>query len=867
VEVRGGRLARIEGWRFGPNDAVDPGAGSWRAQSAQSLVPPRPVWPGAACVLDDDSLQSWNRRPLAAVGVLVYLEGTPTLRVETPRGNFELATGDLKLGRTQELLDGHVRAELATAGERVDLQAPEQDFPSLAAGPDGSLWLAYQSYTAARHEDRILLTHLENGRWSAPEDVAGPGNFYKPQVAVDGQNRLWVVWAAFVDEDWELFARRREAGRWSEGQRLTSTRGGDLNQRLARAPDGTLWLAWQSGGKGNWDILVSKLEGTRWSAPEAVTADPENEWEPALAAGSDGRVAIAYDRLRRGSHNVYLRIRSPKGWEPETPVASGEDYEAHASVAIDSKNRVWVAWDNGGPRWGLDSACNGLFRQRHMAVRVYTEGGWESPQVNPMRDLPLAMQRFVSQPQVAIDAQNRVWLLFRHWTNRQVYEFFATYLGAGGWSDPIPIPHSTGREHQSIAWARTPEGRLWTAWATDGSEPRRIEEKHYAVLAAALPGAVAGGPDFSLMRATPAAETTVTLPREPARYGITLGDKNLRVYWGDMHRHTDISAHRFTDGSLEDTYRYGTDVARLDFLAPTDHVDQGAPTAEYIKGDDYHWWRIQKAADLFHLPQAFLPIYAYERSMQSPGGHRNVLHLKRGGVPVRGNIKDPQDNLPTTLWDRLRGQEVLVFPHTPGDVMQPLITWDYRNPDFEPLMEIYQGLRSSYEYRGAPLDGKLGNTQTDEPGHFYQDALAKGRRYGVQASSDHLATHINYTGVYAEELSRPALFRAMKARHTFAASDKIIVDFRMGDRLMGDELRASSPPPMQVKVIGTGRIRSVEVIRNGQVLYAVTADGERAGFQYRDSRPPAGEAYYYIRVIQSDGNMAWSSPIWVTVQP
>jgi hypothetical protein len=53
------------------------------------------------------------------------------------------------------------------------------------------------------------------------------------------------------------------------------------------------------------------------------------------------------------------------------------------------------------------------------------------------------------------------------------------------------------------------------------------------------------------------------------------------------------------------------------------------------------------------------------------------------------------------------------------------------------------------------------------------------------------------------------------------------------------------------------------VIRNGQALYTATPDREQAEFQYRDAKPPAGEAYYYIRVIQADGNMAWSSPIWV----
>ena len=32
-------------------------------------------------------------------------------------------------------------------------------------------------------------------------------------------------------------------------------------------------------------------------------------------------------------------------------------------------------------------------------------------------------------------------------------------------------------------------------------------------------------------------------------------------------------------------------------------------------------------------------------------------------------------------------------------------------------------------------------------------------------------------------------------------------------------------------------------------------------FDYQDKAPVAG--YYYVRVIQMDGNLAWSSPIWI----
>jgi len=864
--IHGGRLARLDSWRFGPNDSIS--GASWRASSGPSLAPANPVWPGAACALEDDSRLYQDRHPAPVVGVLAYMDGPASARlaVETPLGSFEVAPAELQFGRSATLLDGHARAELVPAGGPVDPESPEQDYPALAAGRDGALWLAYLSYAAARHEDRILLVEWRDGRWSAPRDVAGAGNFHRPQVAVDGRGRVWVMWAALVakagGEDWDLFARVLDSGRWSETLRIAGAAGGDTQPALAAAPDGNLWLAWQGNRKGNWDIFVSRLEGDNWLAAEALSSGAENEWAPSIAAGGDGRVVVAYDSHRRGSYNVYMRLFSAGRWEPEIEVASGEDYEANAAVTIDGAGRVWVAWDNGGPAWGLDSACNGLYKHRRIDVRAWVDGGWQAPLVNPMRDLPPPMTRFVSLPRPALDAAGRLWLFFRHWTNRRVYEFYAIRLTRDGWSEPVPLPHSAGREHQKIATALAADGRIWAAWSTDGSQPRTARPRHYQVLAAALPGEASGVDEPPLMRATPPLNITVAMPAEPARHTAVAGGRKLNVYWGDLHRHTDVSSHRFTDGSIEDTYRYGADVAKLDFLAPTDHVSTGAPTTDNIQGDDYHWWRAQKAADLHFLAGVFTPIYAYERSMLSPGGHRNLLYLRRGATPIPGNNKDPKDNDPAWLWERLRGQEVIATPHTPGDVMQPLITWKDTKPDFEPLVEIYQGLRSSYEYRGAPPDGRLGGTQTGEPGHFFQDALAKGLRYGVQASSDHLATHINYTGVYAEDPSREALFAAMKARRTFAASDKIIVDFRMGGHWMGEELRAPAPPA-EVQVIGTAPLRRVELVRNGRVIHTVEPGLARAAFRFRDAQPPPGEAYYYVRATQADGNMAWSSPIWV----
>ena len=34
-------------------------------------------------------------------------------------------------------------------------------------------------------------------------------------------------------------------------------------------------------------------------------------------------------------------------------------------------------------------------------------------------------------------------------------------------------------------------------------------------------------------------------------------------------------------------------------------------------------------------------------------------------------------------------------------------------------------------------------------------------------------------------------------------------------------------------------------------------------FQYRPSKPAAQDDYYYLRVVQLDGEAAWTSPVWI----
>ena len=66
--------------------------------------------------------------------------------------------------------------------------------------------------------------------------------------------------------------------------------------------------------------------------------------------------------------------------------------------------------------------------------------------------------------------------------------------------------------------------------------------------------------------------------------------------------------------------------------------------------------------------------------------------------------------------------------------------WRDYDPEIEPVVEIFQGHRQSYEETNAPLaaSGPEETIQGYRPLGFVWNAFAKGRRLGFQASSDHV---------------------------------------------------------------------------------------------------------------------------------
>jgi hypothetical protein len=188
--------------------------------------------------------------------------------------------------------------------------------------------------------------------------------------------------------------------------------------------------------------------------------------------------------------------------------------------------------------------------------------------------------------------------------------------------------------------------------------------------------------------------------------------------------------------------------------------------------------------------------------------------------------------------------------------------------------------------------------ESDKHG-FVRWALQNDYRFGVIAGSDNhsgmsgslfggttLGTNTTFysrnglTAVRTASLNRDGIWNAMKAKKTYGTTGaRIYLDFKMNDGTndydMGEtfDLPAQQDPVVKIDTIGTADISDVWVVKiaiNGQIEelrvpeHVIQYNGLRAQGNMPDLNVAGGETYcYYIKVKQDDGELAWSSPIWM----
>ena len=323
-------------------------------------------------------------------------------------------------------------------------------------------------------------------------------------------------------------------------------------------------------------------------------------------------------------------------------------------------------------------------------------------------------------------------------------------------------------------------------------------------------------------------------------------------------------------------FNFGRRYSALDFCAISDHA--------FITTDAM-WEDIKAATREFHEPGEYVTLLGYEWSGPSDVGDDHNVYTTEDDMPLLrsflqysyanyrqyhgperqvGHVED----LFRALARDSRGENLLTIPHYGGRPGNP----KWHNDGLQRGIEVFSDHRRSEDWAATFLE--------------------RGHRVGIVASMDNHSGNAGYgvrridvtrgrdgalfsrfspaergtalLAVHAEALTRESVFQGIYRRRSYATTgERIALRFDADGVPLGSEVRTSGPVTLSASIAGTSPIRTVRVVKDGKIVYSLDPRSDRVAFEFVDPAGAPEGSYYYLDLIQVDGEKAISSPVWV----
>lgn len=361
-------------------------------------------------------------------------------------------------------------------------------------------------------------------------------------------------------------------------------------------------------------------------------------------------------------------------------------------------------------------------------------------------------------------------------------------------------------------------------------------------------------------------------------------ERNL--YWGLFHGESERVD---SAENIEACLRHFRDERALQFYATS-------PFESIEETSNESWKLISHQVAEFNEEMRFVSFLGLQWFNASPEEGLRQLVYSKDARPI-ARKKDLKSNTLKKIYKSHTTKELLSIPcFSMGKGVET--TFDDFTPEYERVVEIYNAWGSSEclekegNLRPITCHGKKGVVESEKGS--IRNALARNMRFGFIAGGlDDRGVYENFfshdqeqyspglTAIYAIEQTREALFQAVQNRACYATTgERIVVGFFIAGAPMGAELSTKAKPGLAFNrhltgyVAGTAPLKEVAIIRNGEIIQVFHTKESTLDFAHDDTEllntialPSPDDrphfVYYYMRITQENGEIAWSSPIWV----
>jgi len=367
---------------------------------------------------------------------------------------------------------------------------------------------------------------------------------------------------------------------------------------------------------------------------------------------------------------------------------------------------------------------------------------------------------------------------------------------------------------------------------------------------------------------------------------IVVEEQGLHLYWGDPHMHTILG---IGNDVPEWVLRTARDDLALNFACIT-LSDVTVPFINHLKypgiiQTPFAWGIVQRVSNSFISPGKFAALNGFDWA-NNVSGPRSVFYSPdEADSAILPHSPGYADTIEKLL-GAIKGHRAIVAAHfsawREAKFTGKKYEWGPHDDSYQRLIEVYSSQGAS-EFPGNPFppyegkkDGRLfspGDHASQFPGAFMRDALSQGYKLGIIAGSDakfDMDRPDPYPGgltaVWAIELTPQDIWNSLYLRRVYGTTGaRIYIRWTVANAGPGSEIGVDVPVEISLFVVGTSPISEAQIIRFDNAFKTVQifqSKTEVLRTTWKDDNPPS-HGFYYLRVIQQDGQMAWSGPIWV----
>lgn len=378
-----------------------------------------------------------------------------------------------------KLVDGiaYMPGTLERSGESQAAQ-PRERFTSLAAGPDGKVYLVLTSCRASNSD--ILLRIWDGQAWSNDIPVAATdADEYDGTVLAGKNGDVWICWTSNAQDDmYNIYVTELQSVLTGvQPIRVTDAPDDAMHGRMACDAQDGLWITYYQWQKHRADISRDKevyvrcLRGT--SLSKAIQISPtdvpwyEDHTDPAIIPVDNGMmVCWSWDYHRpKGyteealSPSIFARMIDDR-LVPDRPFhVSQKQIDTVPVLGSDGQGNYWCAWDSlvGGPN------------SKSLCVRPLTANATTGKTITISRNLT-----HICSPCFAFADQQDGVLIWCQTQNGQDWTLERSVLDAktGQWSSPGTLALEGNPRYSSAVYDAN--GRLWVAYSRKTPEGHRV---------------------------------------------------------------------------------------------------------------------------------------------------------------------------------------------------------------------------------------------------------------------------------------------------------------------------------------------------------------------------------------------------------